>query len=122
MILFVTFCITFSFLSLLGVGFWFYFIVHCIPDWVRNIKYEIRWKNYFTTYFISISGLMVSIFVIGGIPFLMYQVWGPFRAHIYKSNIVGEPSIKVIQYDVPQEIHVDSKFVYDNKVIHKESI
>lgn len=122
MIEFIAFCITFSFLSLLGAGFWFYFIVHCIPDWVRNIKYEIDWKNYFTTYFLIISGLMVSVFVIGGIPFLIYEVWGPFRAHVYKINVANEPSTKVIQYDVPQEIRVDSEFVHNNKVIHKESI
>lgn len=65
---------------------------------------------------------MVSVFVIGGIPFLMYLVWGPFRTDVYKFNVVDEPSTKVIQYDVPQEIRVDSEFVYDNKVIHKESI
>lgn len=122
MILFVTFCITFSFLSLLGVGFWFYFIVDCIPYLVRNIKLEINLKNYFSAYFISISGLMVSIFVISGIPFLMYQVWGPFRAHVYKFYVTDKPSTKVIQYDVSPEIRVDSEFIHDNKVIHKESI
>lgn len=65
---------------------------------------------------------MVSVFVISGIPFLMYQVWGPFRALFYKTVVADEPSTKVIQYDVPQEIRVDSEFVHDNKIIHKESI
>lgn len=65
---------------------------------------------------------MVSIFVISGIPFLMYQVWGPFRAHVYKFYVTDKPSTKVIQYDVPQEIRVDSEFIHDDKVIHKESI
>ena len=118
---FVIFCILFSFLSLLGIGFWLYFILDCIPYWVRNIKAEIGWKNYFTAYFLIVSGLMVSTFVISGIPFLIYQVWGPFRAHAYKNDVTDEPSIKVIQYDVPHEIRVDSEFVHDNKIIHKES-
>ena len=119
---FVIFCIIFSFLSLLGIGFWFYFIVHGIPEMVRNIKYEIECENYFSTYFLTILYLMFSIFVIGGIPSIMYQVWGPFRAHVYKSNVVDEPSTKVIHYDVPQEIRVDSEFIHDDKIIHKESI
>ena len=119
---FVIFCILFLFLSLLGIGFWFYFIVEYIPYWVRNIKAEIGWKNYFTAYFLIISGLMVSVFVISGIPFLIYQVWGPFRALFYKTVVADESSTKIIQYDVPQEIRVDSEFVHDNKIIHKESI
>lgn len=122
MIEFVTFCILFFFLSLLGIGFWFYFIIQLIPEMFRSIKWELN----FETYFLTVVASMISIFIVGGIPFIMYQIWGPFRAHVYKVNVSNKfsdfkSSRKVIQYDVPQEVRVDSDFIHNDKVIHRES-
>lgn len=125
MIIFIIFHILFSFISLLAVGFWFYYIT-CITSWVREIKNELHSKNYFSAYFVFVAGLGVSTFIITGIPLVMYQIWGPFRQHVCNSVMneteCSEPPAKVIHYKVPQEVRIDSEFVHDNKVIHKESI
>ena len=122
---FIIFCILFSFISLFGIGFWFYFIINCIPSWIREIKYNLDLESYFSAYFTFIAGLMISTFIIAGIPCIMYQVWGPFMEDVYKTSVDkpthSEPPTKVIQYEVPQEIRVDSDFIHNDNVIHRES-
>lgn len=124
MTIFIIFSILFSFISLLGIGFWFYYIINCVPSWIREIKSDLNFKNYFSAYFVFIVGLMISTFIIVGIPWGMYLVWGPLMENVYKRSINtknSEPPAKVIQYKVPQEIRVDSDFIHNNNVIHRES-
>jgi len=124
MTIFIIFCILFFFISLLGIGFWFYYIINCVPSWVREIKGDLDLKNYFSAYFVFIAGLMISTLIIVGIPGVMYLVWGPLMGNVYKTSINtknSEPPAKVIQYKVPQEIRVDSDFIHNDNIIHRES-
>ena len=122
---FIIFCILSFFISLLGIGFWFYYIINCIPSWVKEIKNDLDFKNYFSAYFTFIAGLMISIFIIASVPCGMYQVWGPIMEYVYKMNVDKpthpEPPAKVIQYKVPLEISVVSDFIHNDNVIHRES-